>query len=37
MNATRWVTLTEFVKYLGAQGECIVEDTPKVIASDYIY
>lgn len=29
MNATKWVTLTEFVKYLGAQGECIVEDTPK--------
>ena len=30
MNATRWVTLTEFVKFLGHQGEAVVEDTPKV-------
>lgn len=29
MNATKWLTLTEFVKYLGREGKCKVEDTPK--------
>lgn len=29
MNATRWVTLTEFVKHLGREGKCKVEETPK--------
>lgn len=29
MNATKWLTLTEFVKYLGRTGKCKVEDTPK--------
>lgn len=29
MNATRWLTLTEFVKYLGREGKCKVEETPK--------
>jgi len=29
MNSTRWLTLTEFVKYLGKEGKCKVEDTPK--------
>ncbi|KAK9365891.1 domain of Kin17 curved DNA-binding protein-domain-containing protein [Lipomyces kononenkoae] len=28
MNSTRWVSLTEFVKYLGDQGICTVEDDP---------
>ena len=29
MNATKWSTLTEFVKYLGREGKCIVDETPK--------
>lgn len=29
MNATKWVTLTAFVKYLGREGKCKVEDTEK--------
>lgn len=29
MNSTQWHTLTEFVKFLGRQGYCKVEDTPK--------
>lgn len=29
MNATKWYTLTEFVKYLGREGKCTVEETPK--------
>jgi len=29
MNATRWVTLTGFVLYLGRSGKCKVEETPK--------
>jgi DNA/RNA-binding protein KIN17 len=29
MNSTRWLTLTEFVKFLGREGHCKVEDTPK--------
>lgn len=29
MNATNWLTLSEFVKYLGREGKCKVEDTPK--------
>ena len=29
MNATSWLTLSEFVKYLGREGKCKVEDTPK--------
>ena len=28
MNATKWQTLTEFVKYLGRTGKCVVEDHP---------
>lgn len=31
MNATRWVTLTEFCKYLGRSGKAHVEDTEKGI------
>ena len=29
MNATQWTTLTEFVLYLGKEGKCKIEDTPK--------
>eukprot|EP00232_Nephroselmis_pyriformis_P022591 CAMPEP_0182856902 /NCGR_PEP_ID=MMETSP0034_2-20130328/2731_1 /TAXON_ID=156128 /ORGANISM="Nephroselmis pyriformis, Strain CCMP717" /LENGTH=230 /DNA_ID=CAMNT_0024988069 /DNA_START=249 /DNA_END=938 /DNA_ORIENTATION=- len=29
MNSTRWTTLTEFVKYLGREGLCEVDETPK--------
>lgn len=29
MNATRWVTLTGFVKWLGKTGKCVVDETEK--------
>lgn len=29
MNSTKWLTLTEYVKYLGREGFCKVEETPK--------
>ncbi|KAL1193000.1 KIN17-like protein [Cardamine amara subsp. amara] len=29
MNSTQWATLTEFIKYLGKNGKCKVEETPK--------
>jgi len=29
MNATIWNTLTDFVKYLGKEGICEVEETEK--------
>ena len=29
MNSTRWITLSDFVKYLGREGKCKVEDTDK--------
>ncbi|CAG8568302.1 9277_t:CDS:1 [Ambispora gerdemannii] len=29
MNATDWITLTDFVKYLGRKGICNVDETPK--------
>lgn len=29
MNSTSWHTLSEFVTYLGREGHCKVEDTPK--------
>lgn len=29
MNATKWVTLTGFVKYLGQSGKCTVDETEK--------
>lgn len=29
MNSTKWLTLSEYVKYLGREGFCKVEDTPK--------
>ena len=29
MNATEWETLTDFVKWLGREGKCVVDDTEK--------
>lgn len=29
MNSTKWLSLTEFVKYLGRSGQCKVDETPK--------
>lgn len=29
MNSTQWLTLTDFVKHLGREGICKVEETPK--------
>jgi Domain of Kin17 curved DNA-binding protein len=29
MNSTTWLTLTEYVKYLGREGMCTVEETEK--------
>ncbi|CAG9789795.1 unnamed protein product [Diatraea saccharalis] len=29
MNATQWETLTEFVKWLGREGKCVVDETEK--------
>jgi hypothetical protein len=29
MNSTKWLTLTEYVKFLGREGLCKVEDSPK--------
>ena len=36
MNATKWESLTTFVKYLGKQGTAIVDETEKVRLS-YLY
>lgn len=36
MNSTQWLTLTEFVKYLGKIGKCKVEETPKGWFMTYI-
>eukprot|EP00887_Chlorella_sp_A99_P007746 scaffold20.g7746.t1 len=37
MNSTRWLTLTEFVKYLGREGLCKVDETPKGWYITYIH
>lgn len=29
MNATKWITLSEFVQYLGKTGKCVVEETER--------
>lgn len=29
MNATKWETLTDFVKWLGREGHCTVDETEK--------
>ena len=31
MNATRWHTLTELVKWLGSESKCVVDQTEKGI------
>ncbi|NXH42927.1 KIN17 protein, partial [Dicaeum eximium] len=36
MNATRWETLTDFTKWLGREGLCKVDDTPKGWYIQYI-
>ncbi|KAF8473905.1 domain of Kin17 curved DNA-binding protein-domain-containing protein [Kalaharituber pfeilii] len=36
MNATRWVSLTEFVKYLGREGLCRVEEGEKGLFISWI-
>uniref|UniRef100_A0A3B5KL30 Kin17 DNA and RNA binding protein n=1 Tax=Takifugu rubripes TaxID=31033 RepID=A0A3B5KL30_TAKRU len=36
MNATRWETLTEFTKWLGREGFCKVDETPKGWYIQYI-
>lgn len=36
MNATRWVTLTGFVKWCGRTGKCIVDETEKGWFIQYI-
>lgn len=36
MNATRWETLTEFVKWLGREGKCVVDETEKGWFVSYI-
>ncbi|XP_061817306.1 DNA/RNA-binding protein KIN17 [Nerophis lumbriciformis] len=36
MNATRWETLTVFTKWLGRQGLCKVDETPKGWYIEYI-
>ncbi|GFU68423.1 hypothetical protein TNCV_2983511 [Trichonephila clavipes] len=36
MNATQWETLTEFVKWLGREGHCIVDETEKGWFISYI-
>lgn len=36
MNSTKWVTLTEFTKWLGREGLCVVDETPKGWFISYI-
>lgn len=36
MNATQWETLTDFTKWLGREGFCIVDETPKGWYVQYI-
>ncbi|GAM27796.1 hypothetical protein SAMD00019534_109720, partial [Acytostelium subglobosum LB1] len=36
MNATQWSSLSEFVKYLGRESKCVVEETPKGWMITYI-
>ncbi|XP_071447193.1 DNA/RNA-binding protein KIN17 [Hetaerina americana] len=36
MNATQWETLTEFVKWLGREGKCVVDETEKGWYVQYI-
>jgi DNA/RNA-binding protein KIN17 len=36
MNATKWLTLTNFVQYLGREGICVVDQTEKGWFIQYI-
>lgn len=36
MNATKWDTLTTFVKYLGKQGVAVVDETEKVQGRSFL-
>lgn len=36
MNATQWESLTEFVKWLGREGKCVVDETEKGWFVSYI-
>lgn len=36
MNATQWETLTDFVKWLGREGKCVVDETEKGWFVQYI-
>jgi DNA/RNA-binding protein KIN17 len=36
MNSTQWETLTDFVKWLGREGKCVVDETEKGWSVQYI-
>jgi DNA/RNA-binding protein KIN17 len=36
MNSTQWETLRDFVKWLGREGKCIVDETEKGLYVQYI-
>lgn len=36
MNATRWLTLSDYVKWLGRSGQCVVDETEKGWFISYI-
>jgi DNA/RNA-binding protein KIN17 len=36
MNSTRWATLSDFVKYLGKKGKCVVDETERGWYVQYI-
>jgi DNA/RNA-binding protein KIN17 len=35
MNSTQWETLTDFVKWLGRDGKCVVDETEKGCCAVY--
>lgn len=37
MNATQWLTLTAYVKWLGRAGQCVVDETEKGMYITKIY
>ena len=36
MNSTKWLTLTEFIKYLGREGKLVVEETERGLFITYV-
>ena len=34
MNSTKWLTLTEFIKYLGREGKLVVEETEDIVEKE---